>query len=80
MTRSRDIANILGRTEAVNLSNAALGIGGEGGDAGSYTAGYITRNAFEWYVRSFQVVYNQITSGRTVEQIAGDHQKIVFAG
>ena len=50
-----------------------------GGDAGSYTAGYTTRNAFEWYVRSFQVVYNQTTSGRTVEEIAGDHQKIVFA-
>jgi len=50
-----------------------------GGDAGSYTAGYTSRNAFEWYVRSFQVVYNQTTSGRTVEEIAGDHQKIVFA-
>ena len=50
-----------------------------GGDAGSYTAGFTSRSAFEWYVRSFQVVYNQTTSGRTVEQIAGDHQKLVFA-
>jgi hypothetical protein len=50
-----------------------------GGDAGSYTAGYTSRTALEWYVRSFQVYYNQTTSGRTVEQIVGAHQKLVFA-
>lgn len=49
-----------------------------GGDVGSYTAGYTSRNAMEWYVRSFQVYYDQTTSGRTVEQIVGDHQNVVF--
>jgi len=49
-----------------------------GGDVGSYTAGYTSRNAMEWYVRSFQVYYDQTTSGRTVDQIVGDHQNNVF--
>ena len=50
-----------------------------GGDAGAYTSGYTTRNALEWNIRSFQVYYDQTTSGKSVESIVGAHQSIVFA-
>lgn len=49
-----------------------------GGDIGAYTSGYTSRNAMEWNIRSFQVYYDQTTSGKTVEQIVGKHQQQVF--
>jgi len=49
-----------------------------GSPGGSYATGYLSRSALAYNLRSFQVYYDQTTSGRTVEQIVGGHQKKVF--
>ena len=49
-----------------------------GGDIGSYTAGNTNRSSMAWNIRSFQVFYDATTSGKTTEQIVGDHQSLVF--
>ena len=71
-----------GITQRGGWANVTIGQPGmvfwSGGDAGSYTGGYTARNAMEYYVRSFQVYYDQTTSGRTIEQIVGKHQRLAF--
>ena len=71
-----------GITQQGGWANVTIGQPGmvfwSGGDAGSYTGGYTARNALEYYVRSFQVYYDQTTSGRTIEQIVGKHQELAF--
>lgn len=48
-----------------------------GGDAGAYTSGS-TRSSLAWNIRSVQIYYDQTTSGKSIESIVGDHQKLVF--
>lgn len=51
VSRNRDIATILGRSEAANASNVALGTGSGGGGGGVDSAGTLTLVGIDGIVR-----------------------------
>ena len=63
VSRNRDIATILGRSEAANASNTALGTGSGGGGVDS--AGTLTLVGFEKDV--FRVNNDNVSSNHTID-------------
>ena len=62
VSRNRDIATILGKTEAANASNAALGTGSDGGVD---SAGTLALVGFEKDV--FRVNNDNVSSNHTID-------------